>query len=87
MYRVALQYDAPLDAGPLSFRGSWFVEKCWDVHDEWATRAVDIDRRTSKRKKLRLLTPFPYRSGECVNPRAVLEGYLVHERIRREAVA
>lgn len=85
MYRVALQYDPPLDAGPLTFRGAWHVVKCWNVHDDWASRAVDIDRRTPKRKKLRLLTPWRLEIGRVINPREILEGTLAVQRMRREA--
>lgn len=69
MYRAAFVYEFD---GLTGFE--WVCVKCWNVADEWASRAVDIDRRY-RVKRLRLLSPNPVPVGVC-NPRVVLGAYL-----------
>ena len=70
MYRAAFTYDP----GNGNLR-MWRCVKCWNVVDEFASKAVDIDRRTPARKKLRLLSYNPVPLGPC-NPRQILDDYL-----------
>jgi len=52
----------------------WRVAKCWRVNDEWATRAVNMDRRGPK--QLQLLTSQPMRRGSGADPLEILNAYL-----------
>lgn len=78
MYRAAFTYgytDTYDDSHtvPCDVFG-WRCVKCWNVVDAWASRAVDIDRR-SRVKRLRLLSPNPVPCG-LADPRLVLSAYL-----------
>ena len=70
MFRAAFTYDP--DALP--FDPAWHCVKCWNVVDEFASRAVDIDRRY-RVKRLRLLSQNPVPVGAC-DPRKILNAYL-----------
>lgn len=66
MFRVALTFDPGV---------GWRVVKSWKVNPEYASRAVDIDRR-SKRKRLLILSPFRLSVGPA-NPREILALYMI----------
>ena len=68
MYRAAFTYTT----WPWP---QWDCVKCWPVVDEFASKAVDIDRRTQTRKKLRLLSQNPVPLGPA-DPRKILDEYL-----------
>ena len=77
MFRAAFTFEPPTDISPYFYGKSriWHCVKCWPVVDDWASKAVDIDRRTPTRKKLRLLSQNPVPFGLC-NPRQILDDYL-----------
>ena len=67
MHRVAFTFSAfPWP--------QWECVKSWNVVDGWASRAVDVDRR-SRVRRLRLLSPASVVLGQA-DPRVVLAEYL-----------
>ena len=81
MFRVALVPEPALSIPAFLRRWPgrrdgivWRVAKCWRVNDEWATRAVNIDRRGPK--QLQLLTSRPLRRGSGADPLEILKAYL-----------
>lgn len=69
-WRVAFAWNRPW--------GYWHVVRCWKVADDWASRAVDMDRRTAGRPLLRVLAPSPVQVGvgQGLTPACILSAYL-----------
>lgn len=81
MYRLSLRY-VPMTGWS---RGQWRVTKCWEVDEAWGSRAVKVRCKRAGQERLILLSTSPYERGEIVVPPGILEGYLVHERMKRES--
>ena len=75
MYRISLSYRPAVRIGE-GWAREWFVQKCWNVNGDWASRPVRVKRKRRDQVRLQLLCPEPYTEGRPGNPRAILSTYL-----------